>query len=628
MKSRLLALAAALLFGLGACTLADDITPPPGYQSPTPEPTLAALYPSAPPSPARGAPIYVEKCAPCHGETGLGNGPMAAQLPVAVPALSLREIAGRAAPAEWFAIISQGRLERGMPGFLSLSEAERWDVLAYVYTLGTTAEELQRGETLFTDLCAACHGPLGRVDRAADFTDQEFVAQLSGAGIYRTISGESPSHDLQDLPEDDAWALVAYVRALAFDRSPAAAVAAQEAPTPTLEPAAAQEAPTPTPEPAAVETDEEQTDAGPTPEPAALAITGTMTNGSGSALAPGLTVLLHQYDMDTGQESQSLSGEVGSDGVYLFDQIPALEQMAYWVTVDYDGVTYESVFIVYDGETTDYDLPVTVYDSVRDYSLLAVIQVDVYFLFDEEGLMRVFELYKIINPGTQTVVFPVTEDAIPFIRLPAAAQGVQFSPADDSAPFMPAGDDAAILPGADVIYGIVAVYDHPYPNRLELELSFLLPVEQVNVFVEQGVRLRSDRLAGSEPLTLQGIIFDSYQAADLPAGEVVDLSLSGRPGSSPAFSLERQDGLLIGVGALGLVLIASGVILFLRDRRRRDLETDEEDDGEPPDSLGRDRDAILDAIVVLDDQFRAGGLSREAYQKRRDELKERLKELV
>lgn len=629
MKSRFLALTAALLIGLGACTLADDITPPPGYQFPTPEPTLAALHPSAPPSPARGAPIYVEKCAPCHGETGLGNGPMAAQLPVAVPVLSLREIAGRAAPAEWFAIVSQGRLERGMPGFLSLSEAERWDVLAYVYTLGTTAEELQRGETLFGDICAACHGPLGRVDRAADFTDQEFMAQLSGAGIYRTISGESPSHDLQGLAEDDAWALVAYVRALTFDLSPLVA-AVQEAPTPTLESAAAQQAPSPTPEPVAVEADEEQTEAGPTPEPAALSITGTLTSGSGSAMASGLTVLLHQYNMNTGQEDQSLSGEVGPDGAYRFDQVPALDQMAYWVTVDYDGVTYESVFIVYDGATTDYDLPVTVYDSVGDYSLLEVIQVDVYFLFEEEGLMRVFELYKIINPGTRAVIFPVTETTIPFIRLPIAAQGVQFSPADDSAPFLPAGADAAIPPGADAIYGIVAVYDHPYSNRLELELSFLLPVEQVNVFVEQGVRLRSDRMEGAEPLTIQGITFDSFQAADLPAGEVLVMTLSGRPGTAaPAFSLDRQDGLLIGLGALGLALITAGVILYLRDRKRGDAgDEDDENDGEPPDALGRDRDAILDAIVVLDDQYRAGGLSREAYQKRRDELKERLRELV
>jgi hypothetical protein len=33
----------------------------------------------------------------------------------------------------------------------------------------------------------------------------------------------------------------------------------------------------------------------------------------------------------------------------------------------------------------------------------------------------------------------------------------------------------------------------------------------------------------------------------------------------------------------------------------------------------------MDAIIALDDQYKAGNLSEEAYQKRREELKARLK---
>ena len=64
---------------LTACnfTLAEDVTPPPDYKPPTPVPTMGPLYPAAAPDPANGAALYAENCAPCHGATGMGDGPQA-----------------------------------------------------------------------------------------------------------------------------------------------------------------------------------------------------------------------------------------------------------------------------------------------------------------------------------------------------------------------------------------------------------------------------------------------------------------------------------------------------------------------------------------------------------------------
>jgi hypothetical protein len=74
-------------------TLAEDVTPPPNYVAPTPAPTLGPLYPAYAPNIENGAAIYVEKCAPCHGETGLGDGEQGIQLGVTVPAFGLPEVA-------------------------------------------------------------------------------------------------------------------------------------------------------------------------------------------------------------------------------------------------------------------------------------------------------------------------------------------------------------------------------------------------------------------------------------------------------------------------------------------------------------------------------------------------------
>jgi mono/diheme cytochrome c family protein len=245
MKFRLIALILFIFMALAACSLAEDIPPPPGYRSPTPPPSVGPLYPSQPPSPARGAGIYTAKCLPCHGESGLGNGPMASQMPVAVPAIGLREISSQSAPAAWFTLLSQGRLERGMPPFLSLSEHERWDVLSYVYSLSATSEQLQDGASSYRIHCLACHGAQGGGDgpQAAGlnpaptaFTNLQYMSQATGIGLYRAIAeGVSPSMAAfgNKLSEGEMWALVAYLRSLAFDPS-ALAATPEASPTPNL----------------------------------------------------------------------------------------------------------------------------------------------------------------------------------------------------------------------------------------------------------------------------------------------------------------------------------------------------------------------------------------------------------
>ncbi|HZW03078.1 MAG TPA: cytochrome c, partial [Anaerolineaceae bacterium] len=113
---------------LGGCvSLAADVTPPPGFQ-----PTQAAqpvavetVYPLVLPDPVNGEAIYADKCAACHGETGMSDGPMAEQLPQPAPELGNPEVARAARPVDWFMIFTQGNLENLMPNFDgSLSERE------------------------------------------------------------------------------------------------------------------------------------------------------------------------------------------------------------------------------------------------------------------------------------------------------------------------------------------------------------------------------------------------------------------------------------------------------------------------------------------------------------------------
>jgi len=210
MKFRLVLIIAVLFIFLTGCSLASDITPPPNYVPPTPLPTLGALVPASAPDIQNGAAIFAQNCAPCHGDTGLGNGPQSQQLPVTVPALALADTARSASPAQWFTTVSQGNLDRFMPPFIGdLSDRDRWDVVSYVLTLHTKPDQIAQGKALFDANCPNC---------ASKFSDQKIMATLSENDIIRIIKngqGDIPAFG-KGFSDVQALDVAMYIRTLTF----------------------------------------------------------------------------------------------------------------------------------------------------------------------------------------------------------------------------------------------------------------------------------------------------------------------------------------------------------------------------------------------------------------------------
>jgi hypothetical protein len=195
---------------------------------------------------------------------------------------------------------------------------------------------------------------------------------------------------------------------------------------------------------------------------------------------------------------------------------------------------------------------------------------------------------------------------------------------------MSATDGFALLPGADLQYGIVATFSMPYTKRLVFNQPFSLPVAAATVIVPEGIKVRSDQLTDAGTQAGTSSSYHLYQASNLASGSTLSMTVSGMPGDKPGFVLDQRTWLMIGVGAIGLILVGLGIFLFLRDRKLRKLEEEFEGDeaeGED-DALGEDRESIMDAIITLEDQYKTGEFSKEAFEKRRDELKDRLKNLT
>ncbi|MFN2570445.1 MAG: FTR1 family protein [Gemmatimonadales bacterium] len=97
-------------------------------------PNAVEQLPARPPSLERGAAVFREQCASCHGETGRGDGPKAKTLKGPPPAnLTDPAVMGGTTLLEIFRRIAIGVPGTAMPEFADdLSEEDRWAVAAYV----------------------------------------------------------------------------------------------------------------------------------------------------------------------------------------------------------------------------------------------------------------------------------------------------------------------------------------------------------------------------------------------------------------------------------------------------------------------------------------------------------------
>jgi mono/diheme cytochrome c family protein len=642
---------ALILFAclLPACSfsLAGDVTPPPGYeqqpQAPeqagaTPEPASGPPYPLTPVDLQNGEAIYGEKCIQCHGPAGLGDGPQAAQLPNPVAALGDPEVARQASPAGWYTIVTQGNIDRFMPGFRSLSDAERWDVTAYAFTLSTNGELAPAAE-LYAENCAGCHGETGRGDgpeaaglstAPTDFSNPAVMAQKSAEDHYAAITEGVPP----DMPafagtlsEAERWSLASYVRDLTFTAP--TSVAEGEAPAATQDPAEET-----TPEGEALSTEiaatQEITSSAVTTSTTG-SITGQVINASGGEIPTGLVLSLHGFD-DV-QVVITDTTAIQPDGSFVFEQVEMPAGRAFLVVADYGGASYSSDVAVAEAQDRNLDLPVTIYETTRDPSALSVDRLHLFFEFVDESTVRVIQLYILSNTGDKTVVGEAQGEPVIQFELPQNATNLDFQDGVLGVRYVETekgfADTVPIRPGSGE-YQILFGYNMPYQRRLELSQPVPLPVEAVVILVPEGsMKIRSDKLSDNGVRDVQGTQYHLYSGSSLNAGEELQLTLTGSPGGSRAtLPLGPYSSLVIGLAGLGLALVVAGLVLY---RRSQNAEVEERIEGAAPEEedLGPETpDGLMDAILALDDLYASGQLPEEAYLQRRTELKERLKRLM
>lgn len=604
-------------------SLAQDIAPPPGYQSPVIEEPqlLTGAFPAQVPDLENGAAIYQEKCVDCHGETGLGDGALAAQLNGVVAQIGTDELADFSSPLEWYSIVLLGNMEKLMPPFSgSLSEQDAWDVVSYVYGWSTSEQMISEGASVYEQTCAACHGAEGQAPTAPgafDFRDSEQLVTLTLDSIARKIAtgNGSPEHVFDGvLDAAQQKAAAAYVRSLVipFSADPVEVAATDPTSEPTEEPAAEEPA-------GEEETPADGTEA--TPDNLGQ-VTGQVLNGSGGEVPDGLEVNLEVYRATMNQSFElayTATVPVAEDGTFVFENVDMDSSLIYFTSVEMNEMFFPSDFMMGEeiiGNTID--LPVTIYDMTSDLSQLSVSRLHVFIQLSEEGTAQVINQLSISNFGNEMVAPELNADPVLKFSLPEGAANL-FFPNSVGDPYVRTasgfGDPTPVLPGSNT-YDLVYIYEIQYDGKFDLVLPIDFPTD-VAVFLIQGedTKIESDVLIPVGMETLDQDVYQVFESDPLTAGQEISMRISS--GGSLAMN---SDTLTLILGIMGLGLAGYGAWRYFRPSEEFDFVEEEDDDNQADD--------LIDEIVELDEAFIAGEIEEADYRAQRDLLKSELQKFL
>jgi mono/diheme cytochrome c family protein len=569
----LMAILAVTLSGCVSQTAADSAA-----ASSAQTPTLAVSQPLVAPSLTDGQQLYQQYCASCHS---ISDGSAAPHL-ISVDWLK------QTTPADMYRYVTRGNSSEGMPAYASLTSNDRWDIVAYLLSLISPVSEVSGTQLTYQNMCSACHGVTGQGEgtqalsqdiQVSDWQQDPLLIDSSNETLYEAIRSGN-AHGMGTfavmLSEAKIWALVNQVRTLSIQGGNQSTSGGNET------------------SPLVTDTNE-----------GFFTFSGKVSNGSGGTLEN-----LSAVQLDIVQNNQilyTMTTSVLADGTFQFVLVPLSSRWNYMAHINYGGVIYKSgrllgQSIVADASENE---DIVVYDPVYETSALQAESLHVLISFDSENSVHVAQSFLISNPSAFTVSPLETASPVLVFPISSSAQNLSFAASQESE-FLKLtqgilGDWQPILPGS--VHQVMFEYDLPFDDEQDFVFYTPVSVSSAMVMVETG----------SQPINCTGMQVSSHSemmksaavqmftAEDVQAESKINLHCFNKQSILPNL-----------LGGIALMLVLIGVAVAAYFVRQKAIRRSQQGKVK--------RTALLDAIITLDDQFKAGEISAEVYQAKREEL--------
>ncbi len=582
----------------------------------TPAPTDVG-HPLTPPDMVMGAQLFAQNCTKCHGADGKGSGDLVQSGQVKAPPdfTNPATMSGQR-PDEWFNTITNGNVAALMPPWgNTLSEAQRWDVAYYTYTLAETQQQIAQGKQLFTANCASC-------DTSA-FTDLNKMTTTSQDALTQQIAQMA---QFKSLSAADQQAVAAYLRTLALaNPNQIGAAQAALAPNATQEVGAVQQ-PNGTQEVGAAGTEVAA------PNITSVNVVGKVTNGTAGGTVPtDLKLTLFSFDANLSQKQYAANAK--ADGSFSFSSVPFDPNSTYVATTAYRGQVFASALLNGNALNADaadgtLDLPISIYELTEDSDVVQIsgLVTQVSVVGDS---MQVAQVFNFTNTSDRAFITSQTasngEPVSLLITLPPGAVIAGFTGSDQNRYVVDQAHDAVfdtipVMPKEQHI--VQLVYIIPYSSNdaiIEQQLNYAIN-GQVRLLVSPtNMQVTSQQLPPMGAQTVGDTTYQSYGGQlTLAASDVIRYEISGTglaTAVSPNSSFISSNNLLpLVVGAIILLAILGGGIYVVTSRNRS--------------SDQQVINILVRQIAELDADHDAKRIGDEAYEQQRAALKARLTSLM
>ena len=589
-----------------APALAQDQAP---RQSP-PYDSAQVTVPLAPPIAVAGRTSYVENCAPCHGEQGLGDGPTAVDLPEPATAFADKAAIWELSPSMLFHTTKYGRLEKLMPPWENqLDDATIWNTVAYAWSLHTEESETLTGGELYAQSCASCHGEGGAGDgpeadgELPDFTDLTYTTFVSQADWEK---GWQDAH--AEIGAD--WSLtqreatLEYVRTFSY-------VPPWQAPF----------------------------------RPGDGVITGTVVFGADAVeQVDDAVVLLDAY---LGFEPVArFTTTLDVDNTFVFENLAVDPELVYLASVSSEGINYSSAMLSLTPERSATSATITIYgatDSPEDIRINRA-----HWIIDAQpGALVLAQIYLVGNQGNRTYVGRMVDGVdVPVtvgFDIPAEAQEITFQNGALGNRFRRVGniiyDTMPVTPG-DSTQQIIVQYAIPLAGTsFDLRQELLYPVDSLSALVANYPDLRVDapELTFDSVQNIQGSEYQVWRQSDFGPG-VIEMKLQGLLESDavdPRMLSDAATGTTTQLAQVGppmetwvswvmMALVAAGLlgVTGVAIQRGTLASTTTRQD------LKVLRESLITKIAAIDDLHALGQLSDTEWLRQRTNLKAQLMDVM